>query len=179
VDNTNSSDNSFAENPIISPLSANEPQVNVPTTETEVSEQHHQGKDDISKQISPPSQTINTEFITNQSLQSNHQPTATNLNQQENSRGLESVLKTINQGLKSRQFQSNLPLSVKIGSSVVYQAIPGQKPTINEIAPEEVIVLQKALENPQGVQGAVRLRVGGETVFHVKNGSCPSEVWVY
>ncbi len=170
MDNTNSSDNSFAENPIISPLSANEPQVNVLTTETEVSEQHHQGKDDISKQISPPPQTINTEFITNQSLQSNHQPTATNLNQQENSRGLESVLKTINQGLKSRQFQSNLPLSVKIGSSVVFQAIPGQKPTINEIAPEEVIVLQKALENPQGVQGAVRLRVGGETVFHVKNG---------
>lgn len=170
MDNTNSSDNSFAKKPIISPLSANEPQVNVPTTGTEVSEQHHQGKDDLSKQISPPSQTINTEFVTDQSLQSNHQPTATNLNQQENSRALESVLKTINQGLKSRQFQGNLPLSVKIGSSVVFQAIPGKKPTINEIAPEQVIVLQKALENPQGVQGAVRLRVGGETVFHVKNG---------
>ncbi len=101
---------------------------------------------------------------------SNQQPSTSGPAQPEDSKALEDVLQKIHTAFQARQFQGNLPLVIKVDDEVVFKAIPGREPTVNKIQPEQVALLQKALEDPYGVQGSVRILVGRETLFHVKDG---------
>ncbi len=85
-------------------------------------------------------------------------------------KSLESTLNEIQQALDNKQFQGNLPLSISIGRTNVFKAVPGVEPTVNKITPDQVELLQKALQDPQGIQGSVRVYIGNEKVFHVNNG---------
>ena len=171
MDNTNNINNSFADNQKnVSQQPKAEPSINSLINQTPANEQHqpeNTTKSDPSLHISP---SKNPEIAVTTSAEPNNQPLVLENIESENSRGLESLLKKINQGLKDRQFQGNLPLNVKIGGSVVFQAVSGKKPTINKVTLEQVMLLEKALSTPKGIRGAVRISVGGETVFHVKDG---------
>lgn len=174
MDNTNNIANQFAEKQAIIPQDGSaEQQTNAHKPEVaqvQVSEQHKQEKSSKPESTLQAPQTANEETAATKPVESNKQPSLCSPTQPENSRGLESLLKTINQGIKARQFQGNLPLNIKVGSSVVFQAVSGKKPTTNKITPEQITLLQKALSDPESVQGAVRISVGNETVFHVKDG---------
>lgn len=87
-----------------------------------------------------------------------------------NKKGMEDILSEIDNKLKAQEFQGALPLSVRIGSSVVFKAILGQEPTINKITPAQFALLQQAIADPQGILGSVRIYVGKENVFHVTDG---------
>lgn len=174
MDDTNNMANHFAQKQtIVLQDGSAEQQTNTQKPEVaqvQASEQHKQEK---SPKLASPLQTsqpANEEATATKLVESNKQPKLSEPTRYENSRGLESLLKTINQGLKAREFQGNLPLSIKVGSSVVFQAVSGKKPTTNKVTSEEITLLQQALKNPQGVQGAIRIRVGSEIVFHVRNG---------
>jgi len=108
-------------------------------------------------------------------VKSNQQFSTSGPAQPEDSKALEEVLKKIHVAFQARQFQGNLPLAIKVDGEVVFKAIPGREPTVNKIKPEQVALLQKALEDPYGVQGSVRILVGRETVFHVKDGQVISD----
>lgn len=90
--------------------------------------------------------------------------------QQTNKKGIENILSEIDNKLKAQEEQGDLPLSFRVGSSVVFKAIPGQEPTINKISPEHVALIQQAIADPQGLKGSVRIYVGKENVFHVIDG---------
>ena len=171
MDNTNNINNQSAEKPIALPQQeAREHQTNTPTAQPQASEEDKQEKSITPELNSQSPQSETPEFTTAKAAKSNQSPSIFDPTGQENSRSIEDLLKKVNQGLKARQFQGNLPLSVTIGKSLAFKAVSGERPITNKITPEQVTLLQKALENPKGVEGAVRISVGNETVFHVKNG---------
>jgi len=61
-------------------------------------------------------------------------------------------------------------IQVFVGAKKVYEQVLGQRSTGNVITPEQVGQVKKALEEPQNVKGSVRIKIGSETVYHVKNG---------
>lgn len=93
-----------------------------------------------------------------------------NLPSANNSDSLESTLNKLEQALRVKGLQSNLPINITIGNTSVFKGVLGQEPTVNKITPEQAAILQKTLQDPRGLEGAVRIKVGNETVFHARNG---------
>jgi uncharacterized coiled-coil protein SlyX len=84
---------------------------------------------------------------------------------------LEAVYRRISNAAKAQgQLHKDAAINVLIGNRAVYKRVPGQKPVKNTMTPEQVSLLQKALDGPQNIQGSVRVSIGKQTVYHVKNG---------
>lgn len=98
------------------------------------------------------------------------QPQASSSNKKEAQETLKKTLDYIKQALPAKGFSKDLPISIYDGKTLIYKAEAGKEPTKNLMTPEKAALLQKTLENPQGLQGSIRIRVGSEKVFHVLDG---------
>ncbi len=106
----------------------------------------------------------------NENIQPKQQNARNESEQEDSSKILATTLNKIHQALKVKNIGGELPLSVHVGRKTVFKAIGGQESTVNKITPEQITVLQKALQEPQGIKGAVRIQVGDEILFHIKDG---------
>lgn len=83
----------------------------------------------------------------------------------------ENISSRLYQAIEAKNFQGALPLVIKEGfNNTLFQAIPGQEPTVNSVTPKQLALIEKAIVDPQGSKGAVRMYVGNEKAFHVKDG---------
>jgi predicted RNase H-like nuclease (RuvC/YqgF family) len=83
---------------------------------------------------------------------------------------LDDILKKIQQAAQTKGLGANLPIAVYDSKSLVFKGVPGRKPDKNIVHPTQAKLLEKTLETPQNLKGSLRIYVGQEKVFHVKNG---------
>lgn len=62
------------------------------------------------------------------------------------------------------------PIKFFASSRKVYERVPGKEAQLIKASPEQVQKLQTAIDNPQELQGSVRVIQGEEVLYHVKNG---------
>lgn len=78
------------------------------------------------------------------------------------------IVSQIYQAVEARKFQGALPITIREGwRNTVFKASPGQKPEVNNVTPRQLALIQKVIEDPQGLKGSIRIFVGKEKVFHV------------
>lgn len=110
--------------------------------------------------LEPTSESLNIyshQSSISEPVSSNQQSLSTNSNQDFSYINLESALNKIHQAIRGKKLQGKLPLTVKIGKSVVFKAVSGQEPTVNKITKEQISLLQKVWEDPGGIQGSLRI----------------------
>lgn len=81
---------------------------------------------------------------------------------------LSGIIQKIVKAIKPKNHHEKI--TIKVGSSKVYQGDLGQEPTTNSISPLQVEKIQQALTSPQNLQGTVKITVGESTVFHASKG---------
>lgn len=87
--------------------------------------------------------------------------------QEDYMRVLDSILKRIHQ----RTGKEKSPvISIVYGSTAEYKSHPKEGVTKNRMNPDKVAQLQKALEDPQNLQGSLRVYVDGKLAYHNKDG---------
>ncbi|MDZ4877779.1 MAG: hypothetical protein CLLPBCKN_007214 [Chroococcidiopsis cubana SAG 39.79] len=78
------------------------------------------------------------------------------------------IVSRIYQAVEAGKFQGALPITIREGwRNTVFKAVLGREPEINNITPKQLALIQKAIEDPQGLKGSIRIFVGKEKVFHV------------
>jgi len=85
-------------------------------------------------------------------------------------RDLNDLVSRIQQAAHLSQYKGSIPLKIHFGREKVFEALPGQEPTRNTSTSAQIELLQKAFTDPQGIQGSVKVTLGGEEIFKVKNG---------
>ncbi|NBD31413.1 MAG: hypothetical protein GVY17_00170 [Cyanobacteria bacterium] len=85
-------------------------------------------------------------------------------------RDLNDLVSRIQQAARQSQSKGPVPLKIYVGREKVFEALPGKDPKKNTITSAQVELLQKALSDPQGIQGTLKVSLGGQEVFRVHNG---------
>lgn len=78
------------------------------------------------------------------------------------------LVSQIHRAVEAGKFQGALPLTIREGwRNTVFKAVPGQEPEINSVTPKQLALIEKAIADPQGMKGSIRIFVGKEKVFEV------------
>ncbi|NBD33213.1 MAG: hypothetical protein GVY17_09675 [Cyanobacteria bacterium] len=85
-------------------------------------------------------------------------------------RDLNDLVSRIQQAAQQSQYKGSIPLKIRFGREKVFEALPGEEPAKNTITSAQIELLQKAFSDPQGIQGSIKVPLGGEEIFKVKNG---------
>jgi len=83
---------------------------------------------------------------------------------------LNDLVTRIQQAASQTQYKGAIPLKIHVGREKVFEALPGETPTRNTITSAQIELLQKAFADPQGIQGTIKVSLGGQEVFRVHNG---------
>jgi len=88
----------------------------------------------------------------------------------------EALLQRLGQEAQA-QGQENPVISVQAGRPVIYKGMPGQEPVSENIPIEAIQKVLKAVEEPQSLNGTVKLSVNGEVAFYNQKGEVSQDAF--
>lgn len=75
------------------------------------------------------------------------------------------------------QGQENATISVQAGRPIIYRGVPGQEPVSQDIPIESIQKVLQAVENPQALNGTVKLSVDGDVAFYNQKGNVAQDTY--
>ncbi len=83
---------------------------------------------------------------------------------------LESILRSIKDRAKSQGLNADGNVSIMFGRSSVFRGTSAYEYEKRTITPEQVEILSKAISDPKSFKGSLQIRIGGDVVYHAKDG---------
>lgn len=127
-------------------------------------------KPDLAQQLNPPT-PVSNKYPSETKSKAGVEETANEIQPKPNVEPTpipKDILSQIHRAIEAGKFQGALPLTIREGwRNTVFKAVPGQEPEINSVTPKQLALIQKAIEDPQGLKGSIRIFVGTEKVFEV------------
>lgn len=102
--------------------------------------------------------------------------TIPNASDQQLRQRFEQLLTTLQQQAKA-QGQENATISVQAGRPIIYRGVPSQEPISQDIPIESVQKVLQAVENPQALNGTVKLSVDGDVAFYNQKGNVVEDTY--
>ncbi|GAX39000.1 hypothetical protein [Nodularia sp. NIES-3585] len=88
---------------------------------------------------------------------------------------LNAILRKLLEKGKFQGVEPSKEISIFTSNKLVYKGAVDQEPLKNEITPELVETLDKALSEPQNLQGSIRIMIGNEKLLHLRDGEVISD----
>jgi hypothetical protein len=76
---------------------------------------------------------------------------------------------------KFQELDTTKDLSIYVGNQPKYKGHPDGEVSVNAITPELVDKIKTAINDPQNLKGSVRIMIGKDKVYHVKDGEVLSD----
>jgi chromosome segregation ATPase len=88
---------------------------------------------------------------------------------------LDDILHKLLEKGKFQELDTTKDLSIYVGSQTKYKGHPDGEVSVNLMTPELVDKINTAINDPQNLQGSIRIMIGKDKVYHVKDGEVLSD----
>lgn len=80
-------------------------------------------------------------------------------------------------GQAQAQGKENATITVQAGRPIIYKGVPGTEPLPKDIPIETILKVLQAVENPQALNGTVKLSVDGDVAFYNQKGNIAEDTY--